>query len=168
MRFVDTPGIISNKSTGKDNRQDIKMILNSEMQKPNTKLCVLLEPKEFATNPIVDFCDESLGGRTKWINNATFLMTKFDKQLEDSRTGSKANNFFKEFHNNQCHPHLVITPTLPKEDLPPDELYKARRELLNSAEMEEKRRFDEWLQEHELYRDQYGGELLREDIKDKV
>jgi hypothetical protein len=55
MRFVDTPGIISNISTGKDNREDIKEILRSEMQKPNTKLCVLLEPKEFDTKSIVDF-----------------------------------------------------------------------------------------------------------------
>ena len=168
MRFVDTPGIISNKSTGKDNRSDIKMILNSEMNKPNTKLCVLLEPKEFATNPIIDFCDESFGGRNKWIDNATFLMTKFDKQLEDSRTGGKANNFFKEFHGNQCHPHLVITPTLPKEDLPPDELFIARRKLLDSAEREEKSRFDSWLQGHELFRHENGGELLKDEIREKV
>lgn len=72
MRFVDTPGIISNKSTGSDNREDIKEILRSEMSKPNAKLCVLLEPKEFATNSIIDFCDDSLGGRQSWIGNATF------------------------------------------------------------------------------------------------
>jgi len=88
MRFVDTPGIIYHKSTGKDNREDIKKILRSEMRKPNTKLCVLLEPKEFATNPIVEFCDTSLGGRNEWIGSATFLMTKFDKQLEESILGS--------------------------------------------------------------------------------
>ncbi|KAL7565230.1 hypothetical protein ACA910_016567 [Epithemia clementina (nom. ined.)] len=117
MRFVDTPGIISNQSTGKDNREDIKMILRSEMKKPNTKLCVLLEPKEFQTNPIISFCDESLGGREKWIDNATFLMNKFDKQLEDSRTGSKANAFFQEFFNNSCFPHLIMTPTLKRENL---------------------------------------------------
>jgi len=52
MRFVDTPGIISNKSTGKDNRKDIEAILRVAMSKPHTYLCVLLEPKEFATNPI--------------------------------------------------------------------------------------------------------------------
>ena len=124
MRFVDTPGIISNNSTGKeDNRDDIKQILISELNKPNTKLCVLLEPKEFATNPIVDFLDESLG-RSNWSTKATYLMTKFDKQLEDSRSSSKANNFFKEFHENECFPYLVMTPTLAKEDLEPDELYK--------------------------------------------
>lgn len=98
MRFVDTPGIISNLSTGKDNRQDIKTILRSEMMKPNTKICVLLEPKEFATNSIVQFCDESLGGREKWISNAIFLMTKFDKQLDDSRTGTKVLFFFVLSH----------------------------------------------------------------------
>jgi hypothetical protein len=144
MRFVDTPGIISNQSTGKDNREDIKKILRSEMQKPNTKLCVLLEPKEYATNPIVEFCDSSLGGREKWIRSATFLMTKFDKQLNDSRTGSKANNFFKEFHENKFFPHLVITPTLAKEDLPPQKLYEARQKLLTTADEDEKAQFQGW------------------------
>ena len=72
QRFVDTPGIISNKSTGKDNREEIKNILRSELRKLNTKLCVLLEPKEFATNPIIDFCDDTFGARDKWIKDATF------------------------------------------------------------------------------------------------
>ena len=132
MRFVDTPGIISNKSTGKDNRKEIMEIIASELRQPNTKLCVLLEATEYAKNPIVDFLDSSLG-RDSWILNATFLMTKFDKQAHDSRTANKANAFFKEFQKNGVHPHLVITPTLPKEDLPPEELYKARMELLASA-----------------------------------
>ncbi len=80
MRFVDTPGINANKSLiGKDNCDKIKGILRNEMRKPNTKLCVLLEPEEFTKNPIIQFCDESLGGRDKWINDATFPMTKFDR-----------------------------------------------------------------------------------------
>jgi len=66
-----------------------KKILKSEMLKDNMKLCVLLQPSEFATNPIVDFIVDSLGGRDTWIEDATFLMTKFDKQLDDSRTGNK-------------------------------------------------------------------------------
>lgn len=75
MRFVDTPGIISNKdSDGKDNREDIKTILSSEMMKPNTKLCVLLEPKEFETNLIVNSLDETFGDRMNWVPKATFLM----------------------------------------------------------------------------------------------
>ena len=72
MRFVDTPGIISTKGLGKDNREDIKDILRNEMGKANTKLCVLLEPKEFATNDIINFCDETFGERNDWIRNATF------------------------------------------------------------------------------------------------
>lgn len=169
MRFVDTPGIISNKSTGKDNREDIKKILNSEMAKPNTKLCVLLEPKEFATNPIIDFCDETLGDRAVWIKNATFLMTKFDKQLEDSRTGSKANKFFHEFHLNKCFPHLVITPTLPMEDLPPHELYNARHELLLSADQYERGRFSVWQDGHAVFHEQHeGDELLDPQISSKI
>jgi hypothetical protein len=170
MRFVDTPGIISNKSTGKDNREEIQTILQSELRKPNTKLCVLLEPKEFATNPIVDFCDETFGARIKWINDATFLMTKFDKQLEDSRTASKANNFFKEFHENGCYPHLVITPTLPKEDLAPTELFMARRELLDSANRKEKERFAAWQEGHHLFHQESAGtdNLLSEEVQNRI
>jgi hypothetical protein len=170
MRFVDTPGIISNKSTGKDNREDIKTILRSEMRKPNTKLCVLLEPKEFATNPIIEFCDESLGGREKWINNATFLMTKFDKQLEDARTGTKANGFFKEFFSNKCFPHLVITPTLAREDLPADQLFKARMQLISRADEHESAKFEMWQEGHERYRTENGGadELLNKQVKRRI
>jgi len=160
MRFVDTPGIISNKSTGKDNREDIKRILKNAMKKPNTKLCVLLEPKEFSTNPIVEFCDTTFGTREKWTDNAICLMTKFDKQLEDSRTGSKANNFLREFKENDIHPHLVITPTLAKEDLPPDELMKKRRELLKNANSNEEERFEQWLEGH--------AKFLQEDPDDEL
>lgn len=156
MRFVDTPGIIANKSTGKDNREDIKTILRSEMKKTNTKLCVLLEPTEFATNPIVQFCDESLGGRDKWINDATFLMTKFDKQLEDVRTASKANNFFSEFFENKCFPHLVITPTLSKENLPPEILFQQRMDLIQNADSYEKDRFENWQKGQEQFRVDHG------------
>ena len=168
MRFVDTPGIISNRSTGKDNREDIKKILRSEMRKPNTKLCVLLEPKEFATNPIVDFCDETFGGRDKWIDDATFLMTKFDKQLEDARTGSKANAFFKEFHENKCFPHLVITKTLPKEDLPPAELFEARKELLAEADSHESEKFDKWLEQHDVFRSEMDDEILNKEVQKRI
>ena len=67
MRFVDTPGIISNIGTGKDNREDIKIILRDVMKKPTSKLVVLLEPKEFATNQLIDFCDETFGDRVRWM-----------------------------------------------------------------------------------------------------
>lgn len=170
IRFVDTPGIISTQSVGRDNREDIKKILRSEMCKPNTKLCVLLEPKEFATNPIIDFCDQTFGKR-EWIPKATFLMTKFDKQLEDSRTASKANNFFKEFHANEIFPHLVITPTLRKEDIPTKELYKARVELLDSANEDESNRFGKWHSEHQLFQQEINAgeeETLREEIRSRV
>ena len=156
MRFVDTPGIIANKSTGKDNREDIKTILRYEMKKSNTKLCVLLEPTEFATNPIVQFCDESFGGRDKWINDATFLMTKFDKQQEDIRTASKANNFFQEFFENKCYPHLVITPTLSKENLPAEVLFQHRMNLIQNADAYEKDRFENWLMGQEQFRMDHG------------
>jgi hypothetical protein len=171
MRFVDTPGIISNISTGKDNREDVKEILRSEMQKLNTKLCVLFEPKEFDTNPIADFCDSCLGGREKWIHNATFLMAKFDKQLNDSSTGSKANKFFKVFHKNKCFPHHVITQTLAKEDLPPQKLYEARQKTLTTADVDERTQFRGWRDGRDLFRTvpQNGGdELLDVEIQSRV
>ena len=169
MRFVDTPGIISNQSTGKDNREEIKAILRSEMRKPNTKLCVLLEPKEFATNPILEFCDDSLGGRQKWIDNATFLMTKFDKQLDDARTATKANDFFQEFFDNKCKPHLVITPTLDREDLAPDLLFEQRTKLIQSADEHEKDKFEQWLEGHDRFRIENGcGKKLHTDVEKKI
>jgi len=170
MRFVDTPGIISNQGTGKDNREDIKTILRSEMRKPNTKLCVLLEPKEYATNPILNFCDESLGGRQKWINNATFLMTKFDKQLDDARTATKANDFFSEFFDNKCYPHVIITPTLDIENLEPDILFQQRTKLIQIADAHEKDKFEQWLEGHERFRVEKGGDEqpLHKDIGEKI
>ncbi|KAL3823586.1 hypothetical protein ACHAXA_005567 [Cyclostephanos tholiformis] len=99
----------SMKSTGKDNREDIKSILRDTMKKPNSKLYVLVEPKEFSTNTIINFCDETFGGKGKWVNNAIVLMTKFDKQLEDSRSGSKCNKFFSEYFENNLFPYLTIT-----------------------------------------------------------
>lgn len=138
------------------------------MRKPNTKLCVLLEPKEFATNPIVEFCDESLGGRDKWIRDSTFLMTKYDKQLEDSRTGSKANAFFKEFHDNKCFPHLVITPTLAKEDLPPDQLFAARKALLDGADSYESEKFGMWREQHDRFRSEMEDEILSKEVQDRI
>jgi hypothetical protein len=170
MRFVDTPGIISNQSTGKDNREDIKAILRSETRKPNTKLCVLLEPKEYATNPILDFCDKALGGREKWIKNATFLMTKFDKQLDDARTTTKANDFFSEFLDNKCFPHLVITPTLDREDLPPDELFEKRMKLIQVADAYEKDKFEWWFEGHERFDSEIGGDPkpLRFEVQTRI
>jgi Dynamin family len=158
MRFVDTPGIISNKSTGQDNREDIKRILRSELSKPNTKVCILLEPKEYATNNIVDFCDESLGGREGWIGNAIFIMNKFDKQFEDSRSGSKANAFFSLYKENRIVPYLASTPTLAKEDLPPDELMLARAELLTTADEVEKARFTDWQGRLRDFKECHGGD----------
>jgi hypothetical protein len=168
MRFVDTPGIISNKnSNGKDNRDDIKKILRNEMKKPNSKLCVLLEPTEFQKNPIIDFCDESFGSRDKWIGDATFLMTKFDKQIGDCATSSKMNAFFQEFHEEKCYPHLVITPTLPKEDLPPAQLFRSRKQLLDSANKYEEDMFEDWNEILDVYFAEHQDEQLLAAVKEK-
>lgn len=145
MMFVDLPGIVSNVSKGIDNRDDVKEILRSEILKPKAKMLVLLEPKEFATNSIIDFIDQSLGGRGNWVDRATFFMTKFDLRMTDSRTGSKTNAFFREFQDNNLIPFLVVTPTLDTEKLEPDELRVARKRLLAEAESQEKKRFQEWI-----------------------
>jgi len=153
MRFVDTPGIIENQGTGRDNREDIKRILNDVLQKPNSKLCVLVEPKEFSTNGIINFCDQTFGGKGKWTENAIVIMTKFDTKVRDARSGSKANKFFAEYHENNIYPYLAITPTLDREDLPPDILYNERKKLLQNAAKYEKEEFREWQMVHSQYRE---------------
>jgi len=151
LRFVDTPGIISNTSTGKDCREDIKEILRAKMEEPTTRLCVLLEPKEFDTNPIIDFCDETFGGRDEWVHDSVFLMTKFDKQIGDARTGSRANGFFKTFNDNNIYPHLIMTPTIDKEDLPIKELYEERKKNLHDSDGYEDKKFEEWKECHKMF-----------------
>ena len=138
------------------------------MSKENTKLCVLLEPKEFATNAIIRICDETFGESREWARNSVFLMTKFDKQLEDSRTGSKANKFFKEFLENSCIPFLTITPTLPKEDLDADELFLERRMLLDSADRFERDKFKSWKEQQDMFKEMNSDEDLDPQIGGKV
>ncbi len=79
--------------------------------------------------------------------------TKFDKQLEDARSGSRTNNFFNEFNSNGIYPHLVITPTLAKEDLPPKKLFEDRLKLLEDAGIYEETRFSHWLTSLKRFRE---------------
>jgi hypothetical protein len=81
--------------------------LISELSKPNTKLCVLLEPTELSSNNIVKFCDDTFGDRQKWVHDAVFLMTKFDNKMRDVLSASKTNEFFEAFHEIGIYPHLV-------------------------------------------------------------
>ena len=141
------------QSIGKDNREDIKSILRDTMKKPNSKLCVLVEPKEFSTNAIINFCDETFGGKGKWVDNAIVLMTKFDKQLEDSRSGIKANKFFAEYHKNNLFPYLTITPTLASEDLNAEVLFQKRQQLLENSPSYEEKKFSDWNDMHEKFRE---------------
>mmetsp|Transcript_3279 Transcript_3279/g.8360 ORF Transcript_3279/g.8360 Transcript_3279/m.8360 type:complete len:817 (-) Transcript_3279:296-2746(-) len=169
MRFVDTPGIIANQGTGRDNRDDIKGILRDVMKKPNSKLCVLVEPKEFSTNTIIDFCDETFHSRGEWSKDAIILMTKFDKNLEDSRSGSKANKFFSEYHDNGLFPYLTITPTLTREDLSADLLYAERLSLLESATSKEEERFGDWKAMHVKNREIYPDDpKLNPDVESRI
>jgi hypothetical protein len=123
------------------------------MKKSNSKLCVLVEPKEFSGNTIINFCDETFGERGKWVDNAIILMTKFDKQLEDSRSGVKANNFFAEYHENNLFPYLTMTPTLASENLDAVVLFKERQQLLERAQSYEEKKFSDWKDMHVKFRE---------------
>lgn len=51
------------------------------------------------------------------------------------------------------YPYLVITPTLPREDLPPSELLQERKKLLLNATTNENERFEDWQLGHEKFRE---------------
>lgn len=96
-------------------------------------------------------------------------LTKFDKQLEDSRSGSKANKFFSEYHDNQIFPYLTITPTLANEDLTSDELYAERKKLLELATSKEEERFSDWKAMHSKYRETYPEDpKLNSDVNSRI
>ena len=146
MMFVDMMGIITTKDgNGADNRESIKAILREEMAKPNTQLLVLLEPKEYQTNSVIDFIDESCGSRD-WKDQATFLMNKFDLRIQDSRTGSKTNAFFAKFHENGMFPYMVVNPTMDADPdtMSLDEQYAVRQRLLDGAADFENDKFKGW------------------------
>lgn len=75
----------------------------------------------------------------------------------------------REFKDNDIHPHLVITPTLLKEDLPPDELMKKRRELLKNSNSNEEERFEQWLEGHAKFlQEDPGDELLNGKTRQRI
>lgn len=118
---------------------------------------------------LADFCDETFHNRAEWSKDAIILMTKFDKQLEDSRSGSKANNFFKEYHDNGLFPYLTITPTLTREDLSADLLYAERTNLLETATSREEEKFDEWRAMHAKNRELYPDDpQLNPDVSMRI
>ena len=164
------PGIIANTGKGKDNRNDIKAILRAEMAKPNSKLCVILEPVEYASNPVIEFCDESFGENDKWRENSIFLMTKFDKQIGSTRSANSANAFFGEYIDNGITPYLAITETLRNEKKKPEELYKLRQNLLLNADQCEAEKFSGWHREHEETRAESDDDqvFLSEEIAPRV
>ena len=151
MFFVDLPGIITTLGQGEDRRKVIKRILKQEMQQPNTKLLVLLEPKEFATNSIIDFVDSTLGNRGEWLPKTLFLMTKFDLRVPDSLTGGKSNRFLEEYWKNGIKPYMVITPTMqkPTEGMAEGVQYKERMSLLCRADDAERSTLEKWMEDME-------------------
>ena len=164
MRFVDTPGIKMNQDSNNDDRMAIQNILINEMRKPNAKLCILLQAtEEFATQPIVSFCDETFGARGRWIGRAVFLMTKCDLLVVNKRSASDANKFFSKFHENHCFPHLIITPTLASKDLAPLALYSARKELLKGSDESEEASFQKWFHDHDRINAESGSSAVLHD-----
>ena len=170
MRFVDTPGTKMNQDSTKDDRKAIQEILTQEMRKPNAKLCILLQStEEFATQPIVRFCDETFGSRGKWIGRAIFLMTKSDLLVVNKRSAADANKFFAKFHENHCFPHLIITPTLPHQGMKPDAMYRARKALLERADEAEADSFERWFADHDKFNAETGNAtVLNGDVKLRI
>lgn len=92
------------------------------------------------------------------MSKTTSLMTKLDKQFVAAKSGSKMNGFFKEFFENNCYPHLVITPTLAVDNMSIDELFPARQKLLDQADDYERDQFRKWKKELKISRDQNEGD----------
>ena len=140
------------------------------MRKPNAKLCILLQStEEFATQPIVSFCDETFGSRGRWIGRAIFLMTKCDLLVVDKRSASDTNKFFAKFHEHHCFPHLIITPTLANRDLAPAALYSSRREVLRGSDESEEASFQRWFNEQDKINAECGSNVvLNEEIRLRV
>jgi hypothetical protein len=75
----------------------------------------------------------------------------------------------KSFHVNELFPYLIITPTLPKEDLAPEELLSERKKLLQSATKNEMQRFEDWKIGHERFREVCpDDEILHEDVHRRI
>ena len=75
----------------------------------------------------------------------------------------------KSFHVNELFPYLIITTTLPKEDLAPEELLSERKKLLQSATKNEMQRFEDWLIGHERFREVCpDDEILHEDVRRRI
>eukprot|EP00971_Amphidinium_carterae_P176984 3509357-Amphidinium_carterae.1 len=172
MMFVDLPGIITAQGKGEDKREAIKTILRKEMREPNTKLLVLLEPKEFDTNSIIDFVDDALGEppeSREWPKRSLFLMTKFDLRVPDSLTGGKSNRFFEKYWEEGIKPFCVVTPTMQKsaDGMKADAQYTERSDILSNADDYEDNTLSDWMRRMDTtYRQDPTCEALDSKFKD--
>ena len=145
MRLVDIPGLKDNQDSKNDDREAIASILRHEMDKPNTKLCVMLQSGlEFATQPIIRRCDEIFGKRSEWVGRAVFVMTKGDRLMDEKDSHGRVNRYFRPFHENGIYPHLISNPTLDESGLNHQEIYEERQRLLMTANESEENLFAEW------------------------
>eukprot|EP01079_Euglenida_sp_SAG-EU17-18_P007253 gene7253-1295_t len=143
MLFVDLPGI----GQGDDRRNIIREILKAEMDKPNTMMLVLLEPKEYSTNNIIDFVDEVYGGRRgDWVHKALWVLNKFDLRIVDSQTAKKSNANLEEYWINGIRPYMAFTPSYnPVGGESTEEEYLKRQKLIHEADARESAVFHEWM-----------------------
>ena len=75
-------------------------------------------------------------------------MSKWDRNLEGSRSGGKAKKCFAEYHANKIFPHVAITPTLDGGDLDAGDLFRKRKYLPEEASSYEMDQFDQWQARH--------------------
>ena len=80
-------------------------------------------------------------------------MSKWDKNLEDSRSGGKANTCFAEYHAHKIFPHVAIAPTLDRGDVDAGDLFQKRMNLPEEASSYEMDQFDPWQARHKKYRE---------------
>lgn len=107
VRFLDTPA--SEASPSPEFQRGMKRILSSEMRNPFTRLCVVLEPKEFDANEIISVCAHSLGDPTEWVPCATFVLAHNDRFQHGFQSPEAIESLFRSLDDNHCYPHVVST-----------------------------------------------------------
>ncbi|KAL7552834.1 hypothetical protein ACHAWF_016078 [Thalassiosira exigua] len=112
-------GIISNQTTGKDNREEIKSIVRDSMKRSNSKV----------------FLDDTFGGREKWTKDSIVIMNKYDIQLENSRSGSKQT--ISSLNTTEMA-HILC------EDIDAETLFDKKKDLFTEATEYEEGKFMDW------------------------
>ena len=172
MRLVDLPGVIDNTIEGHvDNREDIKTILRHELKSKHAQLVVMLEPTEYEKNPIFQILDSAFDGkRSQWHKRSIFVMSKFDRLMNDLQSGNRANDFFTKYQEAGVLPYLLYTQPVEIEFHDNNvQRFHNRSKILDCANEEEMKKFEEWFGKIETFaRNHRHGERLGVSISDKV